>query len=463
MKAPAAVALVTGLTLAVVSAVVITGVRSEATNAGTQPAPFTVAVVAAASTGAVVTVPMLSGAGPMLSGVGPMLSGAGPMLSGPAGQSAAASPAGPAAASSLAQRSAAAQASAAAQQVAAAQASAAARSSSAHARAAAKAKQDAVRKAAADQAAARAATEAASSRAAASSVAAASSAAESSSAAAASSSAAASISAAASLAAASNSLAAASRSAAADPAADTSAAVEDAVEQANLAGVTESVLVMNRQTGTVTTSINADAEVPSMSLVKLILAADVIDQAGGLDQVDSDTLAQLQDMIAVSDDSIAQDFYDDGGRSAIITRVAQTYGLVETSPAPNLRYWGDVRVTARDMGSLLFQLLSSSDTGLWFTEAMEAAQDTAADGFNQNFGMNAVPGTGSKQGWGCCLDDVLAIHSVGFTAGQIVIVLSTSAPDSSSSNLNTARQLTNDPGVQAALEAVTRTAAAAVA
>ena len=264
------------------------------------------------------------------------------------------------------------------------------------------------------------------------------------------------------MAAASSSLAAASKSAAADPAPDTTAAVEAAVDQANLTGVTESVLVMNRQTGTVTTSINADAEVPSMSLVKLMLAADVIDQAGGVDQVDSGTLAQLHEMIAVSDDSIAQDFYDQDGRGAIITRVAQTYGLTETSPAPNPRYWGDVRVTARDLGSLLFQLLSSPDTGLWFTEAMEAAEDTGADGFDQNFGMNAIPGTGSKQGWGCCLDGVLAIHSVGFTAGQIVVVLSTSEPDASSSNLNTAHQLTVDPGVQAAVAAVTRTAAAAV-
>lgn len=261
---------------------------------------------------------------------------------------------------------------------------------------------------------------------------------------------------------ASSSLAAASRSAAADPAPDTTAAVEAAVDAANLTGVTESVVVMNRQTGSVTTSINADAAVPTMSLVKLMLAADVIDQAGGVDQVDSDTLAQLHRMIAVSDDSIAQDFYDADGRGAIITRVAANYGLTGTTPAPNPRYWGDVRVTADDMASLLFQLLSSRFSGLWFAEAMEAAEDNGADGFDQNFGMNAVSGTGSKQGWGCCLDDVLAIHSVGFTAGQIVVVLSTSDPDAASSKLGTAKQLTNDPGTRAAVAAVTRTAAAAV-
>lgn len=220
---------------------------------------------------------------------------------------------------------------------------------------------------------------------------------------------------------------------------------------------------MNRQTGSVTTSINADAEVPSMSLVKLMVAADVIDRAGGIDQVDDDTLAQLHRMIAVSDDSIAQSYYDQDGRSAIITRVSRTYDLDETSPAPDPEYWGDVRITAADMGSLLYQLLNSPDSGLWFTEAMEASEDTGADGFDQNFGMNAVPGTGSKQGWGCCLDDVLAIHSVGFTAGQIVVVLSTSVPDAVAGKLSTARQLSGDLGVQAARAAVSSTAAAAVA
>lgn len=107
-------------------------------------------------------------------------------------------------------------------------------------------------------------------------------------------------------------------------------------------------------------------------------------------------------------------------------------------------------------------MLSSPDTGLWFTEAMEAAQDTGADGFDQDFGMNEISGTGSKQGWGCCLNDVLAIHSVGFTANRIVVVLSTSMPDAVSGKLATAQQLTADPGARAALAAVSSTAAAAV-
>ena len=222
------------------------------------------------------------------------------------------------------------------------------------------------------------------------------------------------------------------------------------------------MVVLDRQTGSVTTSIDADRQVPSMSLVKLMLAADVIDRAGGIAGVDGETLGRLREMIAVSDDSIAQDFYDDGGRSAIIDRVADTYSLRETSPAPDPQYWGDVRVTAGDMASFLFQLLGKPDTGLWFIQSMEASEDTGADGFDQDFGVNSIPGSGSKQGWGCCLADVMAIHSVGFTAGQIIVVLSTSEPDASPDQLDTAEQLTADPGAQAAVAAATRTVAAAV-
>ncbi|MET3804543.1 hypothetical protein ABIB25_001538 [Nakamurella sp. UYEF19] len=199
-----------------------------------------------------------------------------------------------------------------------------------------------------------------------------------------------------------------------------------------------------------------------MSLVKLILAADVIDQAGGVANVPSDTLDELHEMIAVSDDSVAQDFYDDGGQGAIITRVAAEYGLSETSPSPEPRYWGDVRITAHDMASLLYQLLSNPDTSLWFTEAMEDSQSIGADGFDQNFGVNSVPGAGSKQGWGCCLGSVLTIHSVGFTSNQIIVVMSTAPNDRPYAQLGTAQELTDDAGAQAAVAGVTRTVDAAL-
>jgi len=251
--------------------------------------------------------------------------------------------------------------------------------------------------------------------------------------------------------------AAADAYAASHPAPDTSEAVDQAVDQAAESGITQSVVVMNKQTGTVTTAVNADIEMPSMSLVKLILAADVIDRAGGADNVDPDTLDQLHQMIIASDDSIAQDLYDRNGKGAVVTRMVNKYGLTRTSPSPQPRYWGDVQITARDMASLLHQLLHSARTSDWFTEAMQGALSKGADGFDQDFGMNSVPGAGSKQGWGCCLGNVLSVHSVGFTPTQIIVVLSTAGYDLPYQKLNTSAELARDPGARASLSSVSRT------
>ncbi len=114
------------------------------------------------------------------------------------------------------------------------------------------------------------------------------------------------------------------------------------------------------------------------------------------------------------------------------------------------------------MASLLYQLVSNSQTSAWFTQAMQASRDTGADGFNQNFGVNSVPGAGSKQGWGCCLGDVISIHSMGFTANQIIVVLSTAEPDVSYKKLGSASQLAHDPGARSSVASVTRTVDAAL-
>jgi len=93
---------------------------------------------------------------------------------------------------------------------------------------------------------------------------------------------------------------------------------------------------------------------------------------------------------------------------------------------------------------------------------MRAASHTAADGYDQEFGMNAVSGAGSKQGWGCCLGGVVAIHSAGFTAHLIVVVLSTAAPDAEGLNVPEVSAFADDPGFLASVAAVTATAKAAV-
>jgi len=238
-------------------------------------------------------------------------------------------------------------------------------------------------------------------------------------------------------------------------------AVGQAVQNAADDGVTEQVVVLNRTSGALIASANSDDAVPSVSAVKLFLALDVIDSAGGVSNVTASTLANLSTMIATSDDAIAQDVYDDYGGNSSIERVIDDYGLTGSSPSPNAEYWGDVRSTAADVASLLYQALSAKGTGSWLASAMTASTDTAADGFDQAFGLNAIRGAGSKQGWGCCLGGVVALHSAGFTANEIIVVLSTSYPDQDWHDLQSAAQLAADRGAKRTLSLVTATAKAA--
>ena len=239
-------------------------------------------------------------------------------------------------------------------------------------------------------------------------------------------------------------------------------AVDAAVQQAADNGITEHVVVADRSTGAVLASDGSESSVPSMSVVKLFVAADALELDGGPSHMDAEDLQQLHNMIEYSDDDIMQNYYDADGGDAIINRTVARYGLQDTTPTPEEEYWGDVRISARDMASFLQQALASPVTGPFLEAAMTSSADTGADGFDQDFGMNAIPGAGSKQGWGCCLDDVDAIHSVGFTANRIVVVLSASDPDKSYTLLGTATELADDSVTQAALTAVTRTAAVAV-
>ena len=427
MRMRIALSVVCAAVLVFGAAVAVTAARSEAAQSPA-PAPATSAVSLArgdAADARAVTVPALPGA--------PSPTTAVPVSNVAASQSAAAA-AEAAAARAAAARAAAAKA--AAQRAAAARAAAAKLAALKVARAKAAAQKAAAAEAARKAAAARAAAAKVAARKAAATKAAAAKAAAA--------------------------RAAAEANAAAHPAPDTSEAVEEATEEAAEDGMNQSVIVMNKQTGSVTTSIDAEATVPAMSLFKIIVAADVINRAGGVGDVAPGTLARLRQMIIASDDSIAQDFYDDDGQGDIVTRVANEYGLSETTPSPEPRYWGDVRISAHDMASLLYQLLSNTATSAWFTQTMQASRDVGADGFDQNFGVNSVPGAGSKQGWGCCLGDVIAIHSMGFTANQIIVVLSTADPDVSYKKLGSATQLAHDRRAQASIASVTRTVDAAL-
>ncbi len=283
------------------------------------------------------------------------------------------------------------------------------------------------------------------------------------------------------------------------PPADPAPAIDKAVADAAANGVTLSVVVLDRRTGAELVARGADVPYPSLSLLKVMIAADVLTTGWPTDpggpgtadiapaesvsapptrpstsdgtgaepddlQATEGSLPVLTDpaqidavltrMIATSDDVIASDLYDAAGADAMVQRIATRYGMTGTTPTPDGTYWGNVQLTASDLAALLTGVLADPRTAGVIGPAMRATTAIAADGVDQRFGLRLVPGAGSKQGWGCCLSGIAGIHSMGFTADRIVVVLSGSEPDDGSLGDQDGLALQADPGAQAGFTAV---------
>jgi hypothetical protein len=281
------------------------------------------------------------------------------------------------------------------------------------------------------------------------------------------------------------------------PPADPTPAVTAAVADAEAAGVHQAVVIMDRTAGTILTQLDADQPFPALSLVKLMIAADVLnggdpDAATNLDDAPADSVASdgadgsndpggpvasgsvdpagagpairalVGEMIIRSDDVTADSLYEQAGGDAMVDRIARRYAFTGTTPTPDGVYWGNVQTTAADMASLLNQILADPGTASVIAPAMLATSPYAQDGVDQRIGMRTVPAAGSKQGWGCCLSGVVGIHSIGFTADRIVVVLSAAAPDDDSLSDQDGLALQADPGAQVSIAAVTATVHAAL-
>ena len=247
------------------------------------------------------------------------------------------------------------------------------------------------------------------------------------------------------------------------PPTDPRDAVTAAVASAAAVGIEQSVVIIDRRSGAVLTEINPAEPYPALSLVKLMIAADVLSGGStGSTDVDAATRTRLREMITRSDDVTAADFYGEGGGDELINRVVQQFSLTGSSPTPDGKYWGNVQTTAADMSSLITQILADPTLSAVIAPAMRATSAFAEDGVDQRFGMRSVPGAGSKQGWGCCLSGVTGVHSVGFTTDRIVVVLTGAEPDDYSLGSQDGLALQADPGGQVSIAAVTATVRAAL-
>ncbi|PWW56260.1 serine hydrolase [Actinokineospora spheciospongiae] len=188
------------------------------------------------------------------------------------------------------------------------------------------------------------------------------------------------------------------------------------------------LLVLDRETGTEVVSALPDRRFRSASLVKLLIAVDVL-EAGA----DTATRKQVARMLRLSDDDIASALWVRRGGAALVTRAARAMGLRDTRPPAIPGRWGDVLLTARDVAGIythVLEALPAADRAL-VVDALAAAPRSAADGFDQHFGIPdglSAPWA-VKQGWSDSTRDIV-VHSTGLVGAgwRYVVVLLTEHP-----------------------------------
>jgi hypothetical protein len=224
-----------------------------------------------------------------------------------------------------------------------------------------------------------------------------------------------------------------------------------ATDEAADAGADLTVLVKDRNTGQIVSNGNGRG-IAIASVVKLFIADDLLFSG---DPLSPDDVASFQSMLRSSDDSAAEVFWNRGGGSSIVTRVARRYGLSGTRPPGNGRWWNTIS-TAADLVRYYDMLLSGAG-GLPHEKAEMIVSNLAAstpngiDGtqpggvYPQRFGipegLYAVP-VAVKQGWMCCIGSVWMHLSTGIIGAdhRYIMVIGSDQPASASDARETITQ-----------------------
>jgi hypothetical protein len=195
------------------------------------------------------------------------------------------------------------------------------------------------------------------------------------------------------------------------------ARTRQATADAANSGADISTVVMDRNTGQIVS--NGDNKpFPIASVAKLFIADDLLlQESRGETRLSPADRSALDVMLRSSDDGAAETFWNRGGGSAIISRVAARYGLPGTTKPYNGN-WDVTLSTASDLVRYYDMLLDGSG-GLPPEQAnvivgnLAQSTPTGIDGYPQRFGipegLYADP-VAVKQGWFCCWNGANQLH-----------------------------------------------------
>lgn len=219
--------------------------------------------------------------------------------------------------------------------------------------------------------------------------------------------------------------------------------MQQATTDAAARGAKISVTVLDRGTGELVSNGTDGHSIATASVVKLFIADDVLmKDSGALSAADR---AGLDLMLRSSDDNAAETFWNRNGGDAIVTRVANRYGLAGTRPGSDGRWWNTMS-TGPDLAHYYDMLLSGAgglppERANMIIADLAHSTPIAVDGYPQRFGipdgLYAEP-VAVKQGWMCCIGSDwshLSTGVVGADRRYVVVIESLQA-----SNDATARQ-----------------------
>lgn len=198
-------------------------------------------------------------------------------------------------------------------------------------------------------------------------------------------------------------------------------------------GTTIGLAVYDRRAGTFLATRNAEQQFYAASVVKLLIAVDVLQQAGP--ELPPERIReQLAAMLSLSNDGVATALWHANGGPEIDRRMIELIGLSHTAPPRQPEEWELTRMSALDVVTtyeFIENDLPGSGGGL-VEAALMAATNQAADGFDQFFGIpRALPGAESaiKQGWMRVRRGVV-LHTTGVVGpdARYVVALLTELP-----------------------------------
>ncbi|TQN42493.1 membrane protein DedA with SNARE-associated domain [Blastococcus colisei] len=197
------------------------------------------------------------------------------------------------------------------------------------------------------------------------------------------------------------------------------------------------VVVLDADGRSVVTGPDANSPIHSASLVKVFVVAQLLalDAAGSLSLTEDDA-DLMQRAIVSSDDDAMNALWSRHEGAQLVLDIAATMRLTGTSPPSAAGQWGQTTTTAADVATFqaaVEDVLDPEDATTllgW----MRSTTATAADGFDQRFGLLAqgAGGAAAKQGWMCCIDGRRQLHSAGVLGDGRFLVLLGDFPASTS-------------------------------